>query len=158
MSNFYHITKKQARDLGVINYAPGYAFDPFVGETKNGFYLVDEQMLNHVTIDTTKSKKQSKEQIELRTLNLNEKMITNTDWKNLSQEFFYSSLMPKVLSSANSNGYATMLKVLTDGENNYASENAFLAAFNMMGVTWTTQEKAEINNILTANNFTIQVA
>jgi hypothetical protein len=155
MENYYEITKKQARDIGKVMISDYQGFDPMAGETANGFNLVSEQYAQY--IDTSKTRLKPKNQIQLRTSNINTKMITNTDWKNLSQAFFYSSLMPKVLSSANSNGYATMLKVLTDGENNYASENAFLAAFNMMGVSWTTLEKAEINAILTANNFTIQV-
>ena len=42
--------------------------------------------------------------------------------------------MTKILSSANPNGYSTMLKVLTDGENNYASEAA-LQVFGMLGIS-----------------------
>jgi hypothetical protein len=161
MSKFYQITKKQAKDIGVINYANGHAFDPFVGETVNGFYLVEEQVYNLVKdlcdINVSRSKISERQNITLRTINLNQKMITNTDWKNLSQAFFYSTLMPKALQYASPNAYSTFLKVLTDGENNYASENAFLQMFNAMGITWTSAEKAEINAILTENNFTIQI-
>lgn len=153
------ITKKQARDIGYIQTGEWEAFDPFVGETINGMYTVTDEMYSVVSgntaIDWTKKRKET---INLRTKTLG-KMVTNNDWKNLSQAFFYDSgLMTKILSSANPNGYSTMLKVLTDGENNYASENAFLLVFSMLGISWTTQEKATINSILTANNFTIQIS
>lgn len=163
MENYYIITKHQAKKIGRIDYAKGKRFDPFVGEQTNGFYLVSEQLYEAIktrpefeNVSFTNTKKTSN--INLRTHNINTKMITNADWKELSQAFFYSSLMTKVLTQANPNAYSTFLKVLTDGENNYASENAFLAMFNAMGITWTTAEKAEINAILTANNFTIQIS
>jgi len=156
MENYYEITKKQARDIGKVMISDYQGFDPMAGEAANGFNLVSEQYAKY--IDTSKTKLKPKNQIELKTSNINTKMITNTDWKNLSQDFFYSSLMSKVLTNANPNGYSTFLKVLTDGENNYASENAFLSTFNMLGITWTPTEKAEINTILTNNNFTVQVS
>lgn len=158
MSNFYHITKKQANDIGVVQLSKGFAFDPRVGEQTNGFYLVEEsvyeQIKNTVPLNVTYSKLSN--QINLRQINIMAN-ITNSDWKNLSQDFFYSTLMPKVMANATPNAYSTFLKVLTDGENNYASENAFLSTFNMLGVTWTTQEKAQINQILSNNNFTVVI-
>ena len=163
MENFYYITKKQARDLGKITYGKNQVFDPFCGETSQGFYLISETMYNVIkslpqaaSINWSLSKFTSKENLQLRQLNMANN-ITNSDWKELSQAFFYSTLMSKALSSASPNAYSTFLKVLTDGENNYASENAFLAMFNALGITWTAAEKTEINTILTANNFTIQV-
>lgn len=158
MSNFYHITKKQAKDIGVVQLSKGFAFDPNVGETTMGFYLVEESVYNQVkdtvSIDVSRSKLSN--QISLRQVNM--ASLTNSDWKNLSQDFFYNStIMTKILSSANPNGYSTMLKVLTDGENNYASEAAFLQVFGMLGISWTQAEKDIINGILTDNNFTIQI-
>ena len=164
MENFYYITKKQARDLGRIEYGNNQTFDPFCGETLSGFYLISETMYNVIkdlpqaaNIDWSLSKFTSKENLQLRQLNMPNN-ITNSDWKELSQAFFYSSLMSKAIQNASPNAYSTFLKVLTDGENNYASENAFLAMFNAMGITWTTAEKAEINTILTNNNFTVQIS
>lgn len=163
MENYYAITKHQANKIGRIDYDNGKRFDPFVGEQTSGFYIINEVIYNEiktrpefegVSFDNTKLTSD----INLRTFQKDEKMITNADWKNLSQAFFYSTLMPKAMQYATPNAYSTFLKVLTDGENNYASENAFLMTFNMLGVTWTPIEKAEINGILTANNFTIQVA
>jgi hypothetical protein len=79
------------------------------------------------------------------------------NWKGLSQDLFYSPLFQKAMMLANPNAYSTLLKVLTDGENNYASQNAFLQAFTWMGVEFTTEEKSELNNILSNNGFTITV-
>lgn len=45
MEKFYKITKEQAALIGKFEYAPGYRFDPFVGEQKSGEFLVDEKML-----------------------------------------------------------------------------------------------------------------
>lgn len=163
MENYYIITKHQAKQLGRIDYAKGKRFDPFVGEQTNGFYVVSEELYNEIktrpefeNVSFANTKKTNT--LNLRTNNINTKMATNADWKNLSQDFFYSSLLPKAMQNATPNAYSTFLKVLTDGENNYASENAFLATFGMLGVTWTTAEKAEINTILTNNNFTVQVS
>jgi hypothetical protein len=58
---------------------------------------------------------------------------------------------------ANPNAYSTLLKVLTDGENNFASQNAFLQAFTWMGVEFTIEEKVILNEILSNNGFTIKL-
>lgn len=79
------------------------------------------------------------------------------NWKGLSQGLFYSPLYPKTLIEASPNAFSTLLKVLTDGENGYASENAFLMVFNLLNVEYTQQEKDQINEILSTNNFTITV-
>jgi hypothetical protein len=79
------------------------------------------------------------------------------NWKGLSQELFYSPLFQKAMMLANPNAYSTLLKVLTDGENNTASEGAFLQAFTWMGVPFTAEEKGVLNEILSNNGFTITV-
>lgn len=79
------------------------------------------------------------------------------NWKGLSQDLFYSPLFQKAMMFANPNAYSTLLKVLTDGENNFASQNAFLQAFNWMGVDFTTEEKVILNQILSTNGFTITI-
>lgn len=44
METFYKITKEQASIIGVINYAIGKQFNPFVGLQKDGTYLVSSEM------------------------------------------------------------------------------------------------------------------
>lgn len=79
------------------------------------------------------------------------------NWKGLSQSLFYSAIFQKAKALANPNAYSTLLKVLTDGENTYASENAFLICFNWLDVNFTQSEKTELNTILANNNFTITI-
>lgn len=42
--SFYKITKEQAQLIGKFEYEKWQMFDPFVGEQKDGTYLVDEKM------------------------------------------------------------------------------------------------------------------
>lgn len=42
--NYYKITKEQADLIGKIMYAEDRMFDPYVGEQKDGTYIVSEEM------------------------------------------------------------------------------------------------------------------
>lgn len=44
METFYKITKAQAEAMGKFFYDKNKMFDPFAGETKDGYYLVTEDM------------------------------------------------------------------------------------------------------------------
>ena len=81
--------------------------------------------------------------------------IQPPNWAGLTQSLWASPLFKKAVAFGNPNGYATMLKVLTDGENTTASENAFKIAFSLMGLSLTASELTELNTILSSNNFTI---
>lgn len=89
---------------------------------------------------------------------IKEPQIHPLNWKGLRINLFYSPLFLKALTEANTNAYSTLLKVITDGEISEASENTFLYIFNMLGMTFSTAEKAELNGYLQANNFTIRIA
>lgn len=70
----YKITKKQAEAIGKITYSENQAFDPFVNEQKDGYYLVSETMFNLLktraefnAIDFTKLTKITEAQIDSKT-------------------------------------------------------------------------------------------
>lgn len=44
MENYYKITPEQAALIGKFEYAKNQAIDPFVGEQKDGTFLVSEQV------------------------------------------------------------------------------------------------------------------
>lgn len=46
MENYYKITPAQAALIGRFNYSSFEAIDPFVGEQKDGSYLVSETVYN----------------------------------------------------------------------------------------------------------------
>lgn len=46
MENYYKITKAQADLIGKFNYSSFEAVDPYVGEQKDGSYLVSETIYN----------------------------------------------------------------------------------------------------------------
>ncbi len=71
MENFYKITPAQAALIGKFNYSSFEAIDPFVGEQKDGSYLISEKcylLLQEHTkmklIDFTKCELVSKEQLD----------------------------------------------------------------------------------------------
>lgn len=71
MENFYKITKEQAQQIGKFSEA-GYTFDPFVGEQKDGTYLVSEKLYevlkgsdNLKKVDFSKLEKISGNKIDL---------------------------------------------------------------------------------------------
>lgn len=77
MENFYKITKEQAELIGKIQYGKWEMFDPFVGDQKDGYYLVDEKMYlllkerpEFQKIDFTKQAKLEKSSIDLKTVSL----------------------------------------------------------------------------------------
>lgn len=84
-------------------------------------------------------------------------VVEALNWKGLQQDLFYSPLLQKAMILANPNAYSTFLKVLYDGENNYASEIDFLQAFALIGVEFTEEEKSSLNKILSNNCFSIRV-
>jgi len=46
MENYYKITAAQATSIGKFNYSSFEAIDPFVGEQKDGSFLVSETIYN----------------------------------------------------------------------------------------------------------------
>lgn len=48
MENYYKITPAQAALIGKFNYSSFEAIDPFVGEQKDGSYLISETCYNIV--------------------------------------------------------------------------------------------------------------
>ena len=83
--------------------------------------------------------------------------ILPPNWKNFKEELFKSQVFFKALQLGSPNVYTTLLKVITDGETNYAKEENFILLFNMLGIEWTQEEKDFINQTLSSNNFTVQV-
>ena len=84
-------------------------------------------------------------------------IIQPPNWKNFKEELFKSQVFYKAIQQGNPNVYTTLLKVITDGETNYAKEENFILLFNMLGIEWTQVEKDFINQTLINNNFTVQV-
>lgn len=78
-------------------------------------------------------------------------------WKELKLALFSSPLYLRAITEANPNAYSTLLKLMTDGENGDASEQTFLVILNMLGMTFSDLEKAELNGYFEANNFTIRL-
>jgi len=79
------------------------------------------------------------------------------NWKGLRLNLYNSPLFIRAITEANPNAYSTLLKVITDGEIDNAFEETFLAIFNMLGMTFSAEEKTELNGYLEANNFTIRI-
>jgi hypothetical protein len=78
-------------------------------------------------------------------------------WKELKMSLFASPLFQRAIVQANPNAYSTLLKVLSDGENGDGNEANLLLMINMLGMTFSAQEKAELNGYFEANNFTIRL-
>lgn len=85
------------------------------------------------------------------------KNANSPNWNGLTQSLWGSSLMGYAATYANPNGFSLLLKVLTDGEINSAAQQSFLTALSFCGLSLSVNQKAELNAMLTANNFTIQV-
>jgi hypothetical protein len=83
--------------------------------------------------------------------------ILPPNWRGLTESLYASPLMFKAMNEANPNAFAIFLKVLTDGEAGNSTENTLKNSILMMGLTFSDSEKAELNLILTNNNFTIQI-
>ena len=84
--------------------------------------------------------------------------IPNTaDWLNLEQELYSSPLLLKAVQTTG-NGFAMLIKVLTDGKTTGASENALLFAFNLIipQMNMTVEEIELLNECLEENNFNIR--
>lgn len=71
MEKYYKITKEQAALIGKFEYATNQAIDPFVGEQKDGNYLVSEFMYELLKerseikkVDFTKCEKITKEELD----------------------------------------------------------------------------------------------
>lgn len=78
-------------------------------------------------------------------------------WKELKTSMFNSSLFQKAIVQANPNAYSTLLKVLSDGEAGDGNEQNLLLMINMLGMTFSAEEKAELNGYFETNNFTIRL-
>ena len=75
------------------------------------------------------------------------------NWKQLKSDLFHSALFEKAIQQANSNAYSTLLTVIADE----TDEQALLQLINMLGLSFSIEEKTTLNKILTDNNFTIQI-
>jgi hypothetical protein len=81
------------------------------------------------------------------------------NWNNFEQDLYTSALFSKGLTSKG-NGFALLLKVLTDGSTKGANQHALLIAIQatIAGISNFTQEdKNYLNEYLISNNFTIQI-
>jgi hypothetical protein len=83
--------------------------------------------------------------------------IPPPNWKQFKEDLFKTQVFYKAMAMGNPNVYATLLKLITDGEVGYAKEENFVMLFNMLGIEWTIEERAIINQALVNNFFTIQV-
>lgn len=86
--------------------------------------------------------------------------IIPPDWVKLEQDLRYfgdGALFGKAVATASPNPFSIFLKTLENGDKGIASENALAYAFSILGVSWTDEEKGQLNTILTQNNFTIQL-
>lgn len=78
-------------------------------------------------------------------------------WKELKTLMFNSPLFQRAIAQANPNAYSTLLKVISDGEAGDGSEQNLLMMINMLGMTFSAAEKAELNGYFETNNFTIRL-
>ena len=78
------------------------------------------------------------------------------NWTQLKHELLETTIFQKALKYGNGNAYATILKVITDGETTWASENLFKSMFLALDITLTETETALLNQILERNQFTIR--
>jgi hypothetical protein len=83
--------------------------------------------------------------------------ILSPNWRGLTESLYKSQLIIKAMQEANPNGFSIFLKVLTDGEAGNSTENTLRNSILMMGLSFSTEEQAELNTILSTNNFTIQI-
>lgn len=82
------------------------------------------------------------------------------DWTKLEQDLRYynnGSLFGKALTTAAPNPFSIFLKTLENGSKGIASQNALAYAFSILGVSWTWDEKNQLNILLSNNNFTFQI-
>lgn len=77
------------------------------------------------------------------------------DWLNMKETLFKSQLFYKAISEANPNIYATLLKVIQDGENGVGKEQNFVDLFNLLNITWTPTELEYLDAVLQTNGFSI---
>lgn len=73
MKCYYKITKEQADLIGDINYDKDKSFNPFVGEQKDGSYLISDEMYLIIKdrkelkgLDLTKQPALTREDIDLK--------------------------------------------------------------------------------------------
>ena len=73
MDNFYKITKEEADLIGRIMYSQCQMFDPYCGETEDGFYLIEDSVYELLKdreefkkIDFLSKTKINKEDIQLK--------------------------------------------------------------------------------------------
>jgi hypothetical protein len=80
------------------------------------------------------------------------------NWLGLEQSLFKSSLFTKYFSDYNSKGLllTTCLQNGKRGED--VDEQTLLLGFSALGIAWLDSEKTLLNQILTDNNFSIQIA
>jgi len=81
--------------------------------------------------------------------------ILPIDWKNFKEDLFKSALFYRAIQDANPNAYATLLKVISDGEAGITLESNFQLVFNLLGLVLTTEETIFLNTTLANNHFTI---
>jgi hypothetical protein len=81
------------------------------------------------------------------------------NWYDLEQSLYSSTLFSKGFGSQG-NGFALLLKILSDGSTKGAHQSSLLAAirYTIMGIIGFTQaDKDALNNHLQTHNFTIKV-
>lgn len=83
-------------------------------------------------------------------------IVLPPNWTRLKHDLLETTIFNKARLEGHANTYSTLLKVITDGETSWASENLFKSLFLDLGITLNETEKAEFNRILQVNNFTIQ--
>jgi hypothetical protein len=79
------------------------------------------------------------------------------NWHGLEDALWKDPLMFKVMTEANPNAWALMLKVFTDGKLGTAIESSLLYAISILGVEFTIGEKDYLNQLFNDFNFTIKL-
>lgn len=131
-------------------------FHPF--ELSNGDWAISQEEINNCTSFLFQWVKD----LELNNCSWNEDLkkwdlIKKPNWYKLEQDLRYSSLFGKAFQYASDKGFNLFTVTLINGKNGEASENSLAFAFSVLGVDWTDEEKVVLNQILTTNNFTIQI-
>ena len=80
------------------------------------------------------------------------------NWHGLEQSLRYSQEFAKAFQYGNPNGFSMFMTTLVNGKNGQATENALAFCFQVLGVSWTEQEKTNINSVLEANNFVYRLS
>jgi hypothetical protein len=79
------------------------------------------------------------------------------NWLGLEQALYKSELFTKYFSDYNSRGLLLTATIQNGKRGEDVNEQTLLLGFSALGIAWLDAEKTLLNQILTDNNFSIQI-